>query len=337
MSGDTESSKPISGGCGGGTTNNRVKDEAADASPFQEGEQVLAFHGPCLYDAKGCCTCLVVSCSIFYELLLFSVTRYKRLSFIWRNGGIMSIILWDEWLGVDCLLKRTEENVRKQKELKEKHAVDKNAKLGRLSQDKTKNSIGCNAIAGVRGKKRKHEIIEKEVCVPLEKLVNIQIPSTLKKQLVDDHECINQLGQLVKLPRSPSVYEILNKYFDYRVKKDGMIVETVVEIVNGLRCYFDKALPAMLLYKHERQQYEEVIADNVSPSGVYGAEHLLRLFVKLPEMLSCIQIEMETLTELQQRLHDFLRFLQSNQSAFFQSNYQTTSEGFDSAVKREDN
>ncbi|KAK4381391.1 protein MRG1 [Sesamum angolense] len=328
MSGDTGSSKPISGG----TTNNPVKDEAVDASPFQEGEQVLAFHGPCLYDAK-----VSLSIVLLYresQLSIKSVLfRYKRLSFIWRNGGIMSIILWDEWLGVDCLLKRTEENVRKQKELKEKHAVEKNAKLGRLSQDKTKNSIG------VRGKKRKHEIIEKEVCVPLEKLVNIQIPSTLKKQLVDDHECINQLGQLVKLPRSPSVYEILNKYFDYRVKKDGMIVETVVEIVNGLRCYFDKALPAMLLYKHERLQYEEVIADNVSPSGVYGAEHLLRLFVKLPEMLSCIQIEMETLTELQQRLHDFLRFLQSNQSAFFQSIYQTTtsSEGFDSAVKREDN
>ncbi|KAK4434417.1 protein MRG1 [Sesamum alatum] len=300
MSGDAESSKPISGG---GTTNTTVKDEAVDSSPFREGEHVLAFHGPCLYDAK-------------VQKVEFHMEEWS----------------WDEWLGVDCLLKRTEENVRKQKELKEKHAVEKNAKLGRSSQDKTNNSIG------VRGKKRKHETIEKEVCVPLGKLVNIQIPSTLKKQLVDDHECVNQLGQLVKLPRSPSVYEILNKYFDYRVKKDGMIVETVVEIVNGLRCYFDKALPAMLLYKHERQQYEEVIADNVSPSGVYGAEHLLRLFVKLPEMLSCIQIEMETLTELQQRLHEFLRFLQSNQSAFFQLNYQT-SEGssFDAAVKREDN
>ncbi|KAL0323052.1 UNVERIFIED_CONTAM: protein MRG1 [Sesamum angustifolium] len=313
MSGDTGSSKPISGGCGGGTTNSPVKDEAVDASPFQEGEQVLAFHGPCLYDAK-------------VQKVEFHMEEWS----------------WDEWLGVDCLLKRTEENVRKQKELKEKHAVDKNAKLGRLSQDKTKSSIG------VRGKKRKHEIIEKEVCVPLEKLVNIQIPSTLKKQLVDDHECINQLGQgeerWHKEKRGWGCIEELEhrtrqKECHEKKLRKIKIVETVVEIVNGLRCYFDKALPAMLLYKHERLQYEEVIADNVSPSGVYGAEHLLRLFVKLPEMLSCIQIEMETLTELQQRLHDFLRFLQSNQSAFFQSIYQTTtsSEGFDSAVKREDN
>lgn len=34
----------------------------------------------------------------------------------------------------------------------------------------------------------------------------------------------------------------------------------------------------MLLYKQERQQFKQVIANNVSPAGVYGAEHLLRLF-----------------------------------------------------------
>lgn len=50
----------------------------------------------------------------------------------------------------------------------------------------------------------------------------------------------------------------------------------------------------MLLYKIERQQYKEVIVDNISPSRVYGAEHLLRLFVKLPVMLADLCIEMET-------------------------------------------
>jgi mortality factor 4-like protein 1 len=54
--------------------------------------------------------------------------------------------------------------------------------------------------------------------------------------------------------------------------------ESTAEIMKGLRCYFDKALPAMLLYKSERQQYTYAIRDDVSPSMVYGAEHLLRLF-----------------------------------------------------------
>ncbi|EYU36317.1 hypothetical protein MIMGU_mgv1a010803mg [Erythranthe guttata] len=294
----TESSTPISGGCD--AVNKSVKEEDADSTPFREGEQVLAYHGLCLYDAK--------------------VQKVEFHIDVWR---------WDEWLGVDCLLKHTEENVRKQKELKEKHAMEKNVNAARLSQDKTKSPIG------VRGKKRKQEILEKECTVPSEKLVIIQIPSTLKKQLIDDHECITHLDQLVKLPRSPSVHEILNKYIDYRVKKNGKIPESVGEIVNGLLCYFDKALPSMLLYKHERPQYKEVIADNVSPSSVYGAEHLLRLFVKLPDMLSCMHIETETLTELQQRLNDLLRFLQVNQSSFFNSNYQK-SEGFVGAVKKEE-
>lgn len=50
------------------------------------------------------------------------------------------------------------------------------------------------------------------------------------------------------------------------------------EIMKGLRCYFVKALPVMLLYNSERQQYEETVADDVDPSTIYGAEHLLRLF-----------------------------------------------------------
>lgn len=121
--------------------------------------------------------------------------------------------------------------------------------------------------------------------------------------------------------------------------------------------YFDKTLPVMLLYKRERQQYHDAITDNVSPSTVYGAEHLLRLFgkyispgecvfvpiskisipvffnffsfcsfrphhsnfhscvfdfflfaVKMPELLSYVNMEEETLTQLQQKLHDFLKY-----------------------------
>jgi hypothetical protein len=56
------------------------------------------------------------------------------------------------------------------------------------------------------------------------------------------------------------------------------INDSYAEILKGLRCYFDKALPAMLLYKKERQQYSEEVKGDVSPSTIYGAEHLLRLF-----------------------------------------------------------
>ncbi|KAL8487509.1 hypothetical protein ACS0TY_023984 [Phlomoides rotata] len=247
----TESDAPISGGGGGGgatstVTNNPIKDDAVDSSPFQLGELVLAFHGHCLYDAK-----------------------------------VQKVESYDEgW--------------------------------------------------------RYYVHYKEEDIAQLEKFVNIQIPSTLKKQLIDDQDCITHLGKLVKLPRTPNVHEILNKYFDYRVRMDGMIGETLKEIVKGLHCYFDKALPAMLLYKEERQQYREVITENDSPSDVYGAEHLLRLFVKLPEMLAGLHIEKETLTELQQKWLDFLRFLQSNQREFFDLSDRKCGEDSPTAVKEED-
>jgi mortality factor 4-like protein 1 len=48
--------------------------------------------------------------------------------------------------------------------------------------------------------------------------------------------------------------------------------------MKGLCCYFDKALPMMLLYNNEHKQYQEACPNDIVPSDIYGAEHLLRLF-----------------------------------------------------------
>ncbi|XP_050943842.1 protein MRG1-like isoform X5 [Cucumis melo] len=218
---------------------------------------------------------------------------------------------WDEWVGLDRLLKFTEENVQKQQELNEKRGTDK--KASRASHIKPKNVV--------KGKKRKNDAGKEKGAMNVEKLVSIQIPVKLKKQLVDDSEFVTHLGKLVKLPRTPNVDDIMKKYLEYRLKKDATKDESVGEIVKGLICYFDKALPVMLLYKSERQQYEELMINDVSPSSIYGAEHLLRLFVRLPELLSQANIEEETLMELQQKLVDLLKFLRKNQNAFFLSSY----------------
>nr|XP_007136719.1 hypothetical protein PHAVU_009G068400g [Phaseolus vulgaris]ESW08713.1 hypothetical protein PHAVU_009G068400g [Phaseolus vulgaris] len=217
---------------------------------------------------------------------------------------------------MDRLMKHTEENMRKKHALDEKHGIDKNPKAprGPLAKSKSTNVS--------RGRKRRNEsVIKLKPALDPDKLVSIQIPPTLKKQLVDDSEFITHLGKLVKLPRSPNVKDILKNYFDYRLKKCGSMADSVEEIMKGLCSYFDKALPVMLLYKTERQQYQEACPANVFPSAIYGAEHLLRLFVKLPELLFHASIEEETLIGLQAQLLDFLRFLQKNQSTFFLSTY----------------
>ncbi|KAK8710890.1 hypothetical protein V6N13_146199 [Hibiscus sabdariffa] len=230
---------------------------------------------------------------------------------------------WDEWVSADRLMKLTEENVMKQQALDKKLGVDKSSKSGRSSQSKPKSSADAKADkedpknTAPKGRKRKSDSGVEKDNSSLEKLVKIQVPSTLKKQLVDDWDFVTQQDKLVKLPRSPNVDDILTKYLEYRSKKDGIMTDSIGEILKGIRCYFDKALPVMLLYKKERQQYHEFVHDDVSPSTIYGAEHLLRLFVKFPELLAYVNIEEETLTRLQQKLMDFLKFLQKNQSTFF--------------------
>ncbi|KAI3834239.1 hypothetical protein MKX03_030046 [Papaver bracteatum] len=314
-------------------------------SAYTEGERVFAYHGPRIYESK------VQKVEMrkvdnteekrYFVHYLVSIVSYFLINLnlltcvgyqcILTSIYVKTVIInsWDEWVGPERLLKFTEENKKLQEDLKLKQqGTDKNPKSGRSSHMKPKSSADAkmdkedtrNYVG--KGKKRKSDFsIEEKDTISNEKLVKIQIPSTLKKQLVDDWEFVVQLGKLVKLPRSPCVDEIMKRYLDYKLKKDGMIGESVAEILKGLRCYFDKALPVMLLYKMERQQYQEAIKDDVSPSSIYGAEHLLRLFVKLPELLAYANIEEEASTRLHTKLLDLLKFLQKNQSTFFLSAY----------------
>ncbi|XP_078170988.1 MRG family protein isoform X3 [Carex rostrata] len=269
--------------------------KASDPAPFSEGEKVLAFHGPRIYEAK------IQKAEVLAGRWKFFV-HYLG----WNKN-------WDEWVVASRLLKFTEENVRKQKDLTKDSQAQERSARSRLSQKPSKTDVKPEKEdaknQGSKGKKRKsappNEEKEKEK-KPQESPLMLQFPLTLKKQLVDDAEFVTQLGKLVKLPRSPNVDDILKKYLEYRTKKDGTINESVSEILKGLRCYFDKALPVLLLYSKEKSQYNEIVEEGVSPSTIYGAEHLLRLFVKLPELLTHVNMEEEALTKLQQKLLDLL-------------------------------
>ncbi|VVA17259.1 PREDICTED: MRG1 [Prunus dulcis] len=86
----------------------------------------------------------------------------------------------------------------KQQALDKKQGVDKNTKSGRSAQTKPKSSSDAKAEKEdhknnvTKGKKRKNDLGPEKDTVSLEKLVKIQIPPTLRKQLVDDWEFIFQ-------------------------------------------------------------------------------------------------------------------------------------------------
>ncbi|CAI9115886.1 OLC1v1016899C1 [Oldenlandia corymbosa var. corymbosa] len=251
-----------------------------DLATFEEGETVMVYFKECLYLGK-------IKKVDHDENGWRYFVHYAG----WKDN-------WDEWVRINRLMKATEENKKKLATRKKTDEMENNAKTG--SKSKVSN--------GPKGKKRKTVSAQKEKAAPSsEKHINIPIPPALRKQLLDDWESVKKSNKLVKLPRSPNVDEIMSKYQDYRQKKETRLAGCVGELVNGLRRYFDKALPAMLLYPNERQQYEEAVINEVAPSAVYGAEHLLRLFVKLPEMLQNTDIEEKVLIQFQQNAVDFVK------------------------------
>ncbi|XP_074378625.1 protein MRG2-like [Apium graveolens] len=203
------------------------------------------------------------------------------------------------------LMKFTDENIQIQ--------LAKNTKSGhkgkaKQSNEDIQNQLATNTKSGDKGKAKDSD----EILLGEENM-NIEIPRMLKKQLVDDSEFVTRLGKLIKLPRTPNVDDILKKYFSFKVKKNNIhpssdmlsgnrLRDEIQEILYGIRYYFDKALPTMLLYNNERKQYETLSAENIPPSVAYGAEHLLRLFVKLPEILQDVNIEEEMRMKLEHEI-----------------------------------
>ena len=83
------------------------------------------------------------------------------------------------------------------------------------------------------------------------------------------------------------------------------------EVVAGLRLYFNKCLGNNLLYRFERGQYSDhykTLEETQEVSSLYGAEHLLRLFVNLPELIAHTVMDGETVAVLKANVTDFLRF-----------------------------
>lgn len=82
---------------------------------------------------------------------------------------------------------------------------------------------------------------------------------------------------------------------------------------DGIKAYFDRALPVCLLYRFERPQLGAFLAERPAEdarplSQVYGAPHLLRLLVRLPELLrEAPSVSRDETEALSAHLTDFVK------------------------------
>ncbi|XP_076984672.1 mortality factor 4-like protein 1 isoform X1 [Tamandua tetradactyla] len=335
---------------------------------FQEGERVLCFHGPLLYEAK-CVKVAIKDKQVKYFIHYSgwnkkSAVRPRRSEKTLKTRedivapfpvpeGAPSVhhplltSSWDEWVPESRVLKYVDTNLQKQRELQkanqEQYAEGKmrgaapGKKTSGLQQKnvevktkKNKQKTPGNGDGGStsetpqpprKKRARVDPTVENEETFMNRVEVKVKIPEELKPWLVDDWDLITRQKQLFYLPAKKNVDSILEDYANYKKSRGNTDNKeyAVNEVVAGIKEYFNVMLGTQLLYKFERPQYAEILADHPDApmSQVYGAPHLLRLFVRIGAMLAYTPLDEKSLALLLNYLHDFLKYLAKNSATLF--------------------
>ncbi|KAI5310475.1 Esa1p-associated factor [Ascosphaera atra] len=300
---------------------------------YHKDEKVFCFHHEILYEAK----ILDVrhqdpdDKKSPHEFLV----HYKG----WKNT-------WDDWVTQDRLRKLTDENRELAMTLRREVEAANRAKAGKPTTKKRKldeSSRGSeerSSSVPARGAKRAYEQDEKDGHAYGNPTARIVIPDNLKSLLVDDWENISKNNQLVPLPARYPVNQILDMYLESEKKRKDLSTndhDVLEEIVAGLREYFDKCLGRILLYKFEREQYHALrkkweggldgFADK-RPGDVYGAEHLARLLVTLPDLIAQTNLGPQATIRLREELSKFAMWFSRNSEELFAPRYKLASNAY---------
>jgi len=210
---------------------------------------------------------------------------------------------------------------------------------GRSHNAKDAGRLGGRKDGGTRGTKRGRE--EDDTAKRPE--MKLTVPETMKVLLVDDWEAVTKNNQLIGLPREPNVVQLLEEFKTYVLANPKDTVFSLRDpqtllptVISGLQTYFDRALGANLLYRFERPQYAEVrrqyvtgpdviIGQEKDMSAIYGAEHLLRMLVSLPQMVSSSTMDPESVALVRDYVNEFMAWMVKEKDRIFVHEYQSAS------------
>eukprot|EP00308_Calcidiscus_leptoporus_P024889 CAMPEP_0119375646 /NCGR_PEP_ID=MMETSP1334-20130426/36527_1 /TAXON_ID=127549 /ORGANISM="Calcidiscus leptoporus, Strain RCC1130" /LENGTH=332 /DNA_ID=CAMNT_0007394011 /DNA_START=26 /DNA_END=1021 /DNA_ORIENTATION=- len=287
---------------------------ASASFAFKEEQAVYAYHGPLLYKAtiKECVSRTAPGGSPLVKLYLVSYDGVNQ--------------HWDEWVPESRVLADTKEAEKLQKErIKEfNRAVKKRARAATEQQASSSAPPHKKRMAEKGAPSDKND----------EMLINeiketLRLPQAMKLRLIDDWERISRERKLVPLPRDQTIATLLDDFVATKAKRTSH-ERLYTEVCDGMRSFFNQALPQVLLYKYERKQMRDVRDEHKEKTYVelYGAEHMLRLFVKLPELLVHCKLQREHMSVLLSKLTELLKFMQAHKSKYFANAFESPSEEY---------
>ncbi len=188
---------------------------------------------------------------------------------------------------------------------------------------------------------------------PLPDRLELQMPDELCAILTADDRAITMEGRLLNYPREFDYYSVDKLVLDFLLETltfdDGELMSgrraLYLQFAKGLLSCFNMFFEDFLLYPEEMEQYAALAAgDRVSsclslfdsdeleasspkpepdkkgpfvPSRVYGAEHLLRFFVKAPLLLSAQSVSPTQLSLLINKMQDVLEYCVMHKKKLF--------------------
>ncbi|KAK3650344.1 Esa1p-associated factor [Elasticomyces elasticus] len=308
---------------------------------YSKDEKVLCFHHELLYEAK--------------------VVEYKLKDPKDKNDGFLYRIhykgwknTWDDWVPSERLRKFTDENKELASNLKKDMDAQRRAASGKPPSTSTrKRPFGSDMGPGSsargsedrssavpqppRGTKRAREShmegIDKEEEFIRRPAVRLFMPDALKSILVDDWEKVTKEQKLAPVPATVPASLFLDSYQDqerYQRRPNSADADILEEVVAGVKEYFNKSLGRILLYRFERQQFYEmhklVEAGHGEHAGkaladVYGCEHLLRLFVSMPDLIAHTNMDAQSVSKLREELMKMTSYMARNVDRYLSNEY----------------
>ncbi|KAF2866095.1 MRG-domain-containing protein [Massariosphaeria phaeospora] len=313
---------------------------------FRKDEKALCFHHELLYEAK------VLEVQPVDKDDVKKGFEYKVHYKGWKNT-------WDDWVPEDRLRKLTQENrdlannlrhevLAAQRNARQQMMTSKKKTQGSAHGSEERQTSAAAASSGPRGQKRlRDQDLEKEENFQNRRSVRIHMPDRLKSLLVDDWENVTKNLQLVSLPSQKPAGIILDEYLAWTTstgQRTSTETDILEEVIQGLKEYFNKSLGRLLLYRFEREQLCDIYTAVEDPASelagkafadIYGGEHLLRLFVSMPELLAHTNMDTQAINRLREELSAMTTWLskEAQVSAFFSSTYESPGPAYIEKVK----